>query len=250
MEERSLAPAQLAVRLGDSQQTVDHILHGTEGLGRIRQSRLSKIARLFDVPEGLLTGDPIVMPALPPVMRPWVEFGYSTRTQLAASRLLTKVMQAVNRDLQDPSVGPASDDLGVPPLFILREQMADYVGELLRIGEWRRRLIVWETHAWAARGFTEPATDGPWDTPDPRPVTDPEHEAAVLALARAFEHILKPWFDGDARLNYRSLRDLTYLPEWPFLDASESAPISSPLAALIPKAVPGPAHPTFTRTDV
>lgn len=63
-----------------------------------------------------------------------------------------------------------------------------------------------------------------------KPAVDQAHEDAVVALCTAFEHILKPWFDGDARLNYAALRELFLMSSR--LRRQVSATITNPLAAL------------------
>ena len=88
------------------------------------------------------------------------------------------------------------------------------------------------------RGFTEPATQSPWTMAPAKPVDDAQHEEAVLALSRAFEHVLKPWFDGEARLLYRSVRDLVHLPSHPFAAINETLFITNPFAIALPNAGP------------
>lgn len=121
--------------------------------------------------------------------------------------------------------------------------------EFMMIGEWRKRFIEWNPDEQQRRGYTEPATIRPWEgeirinavdeegrvdweTANPRRERDPGHEAAILSVIRAMEHVFEPWFRGTARLNYRSMRDFVHLPHHPFAAINESAPSTSPFAIL------------------
>jgi hypothetical protein len=114
-------------------------------------------------------------------------------------------------------------------------QIVTLLGELLQIGRWRGWLLEWDPKVRYARGFTEPATRNVFDEDAPdwsevmegtmpedmfatlvqsraKPELDSSHEVATLSLCRAMEHILTPWFDDQAKLNYDALYRLTALP--------------------------------------
>lgn len=119
----------------------------------------------------------------------------------------------------------------------------------MMIGEWRKRFIELSRDEQQERGHTEPATLKPWEgnirvkgigengqlfweTTSPRRERDPAHETAIPNVIRAMEHVLEPWLEGRARLNYRSVRDFVHLPHHPFAGIKESIPPTSPLAIL------------------
>ena len=235
VDDQGLTIAALARRTNDSEQTLAHLYKGA-GIRRCRQSRRGKLAQVLRIAEELLAGDPVFTPHLPGLPRGY-EMLYSRKTELAASRLLTKVANACMRDLEDPVLSPA-DYPKLAPKQIVVQYVTGYASEFLQINEWRRHLIQWDPEEHERRGYTEPATENPWISSQ-RPANDPEHEQAVLAFARAVEHVLEPWFRGEAHLNYRALRDIAHLPAHPFADADEAIPETSPYAVLLPSTLTG-----------
>lgn len=192
------------------------------------------MAKALGAADELLAGGQVVIPHLPAMPRGY-EFLYSRRTELAASRLLTKAASACERDLDDPTLSPP-DLERLAPRQIIVAYVFQYLSELLQVGEWRNRLIEWDPAARERRGYSEPATEDPW-TPKQRVADDADHERAVLGLAHALEHTLAPWFGHSAGFNYRALRDLTHLPAHPFAASEENIPPTSPYAVLLPKTV-------------
>jgi hypothetical protein len=166
---------------------------------------------------------------------------------------LTRCAQACLRDLE--RLGPeSSEGLSVETLV---GQVVGLMAELIQVGRWRHWLLAWNPGVQERRGYTEPATENSsqvpavhqsrpeaaaapallWTAPHLRraikPQQDPDHEAAIVSLCRAIEHVLTPWFDGEATLNYAALQHLTSLPG--VVPASDSDPHSP--AAAIPRAL-------------
>jgi len=243
LEERRLTIAALARLTGDSEQTLAHVL--TPG-ARCQKSRRARIAKALQVPQELLTGESFPVPV--GFMLPdGFEFRYSPRTQLAASRFITRVRTALRRDLRThPRQGRSAVEL---PDYFVEDTVMSAFSEFMMIGEWRKRFIEWSPDEHQRRGYTEPATIRPWEgeirvtgvdkkgfvdweTANPRRERDPGHETAILSVIRAMEHVFEPWFRGTARLNYRSVRDFVHLPDHPFAAINESAPSTSPYAIL------------------
>jgi hypothetical protein len=226
-----VTPSQLARKVRDHQQTIDAILRAG-GRRQARRSRVKAMAKALGIPEGYLLGEPVVFP-MGPLVPPGYEYLYSPRTELAASRLLTHVLQACQRDLRE---SPARlGERGDVPAELLPHVVVEAVSRLIRIGDWRQKLIRWDKEVQYARGFTEPASEHPWEIKigeptDPpsdrglyppgvkvvpweslaRPKQDPSHEQAVLGLIAALEHLLEPWFCGQASLNLAGLEGVAH----------------------------------------
>lgn len=256
MDERGLTTAALSRRSGESEQTLAHILNNPGA--RCMKSRRGRIAKALQVPQELLAGESFPVPV--GFMLPdGFEFRYSPRTQLAASRFIARVGKAVRRDLRINQVSQRSD---APPTGWVEGAVISALSEFMMIGEWRKRFIEWEPHVQQQRGYTEPATVRPWEgdpqidvvledallwsTRPPRRERDSDHEAAILGVVRAMEHMLEPWFQGTARLNYRSVRDFVHLPNHPFVEVQESHSAFSP-DAILPPAQDPPTIPVRTR---
>jgi transcriptional regulator with XRE-family HTH domain len=252
-----VSAAELARRVGTSPQNIAHMMK--VGATRRCRARLRKqVAKALGMPEELLAGEPVAWPGGPLVPEGY-EYRYSIRTELAASRLLTNAAAAFTRDLR--RMGTDEQLRGLwPPLPALGETVLGHIAELIRIKDWRQKLITWHPGVEQARGYTEPATDDAWAGRVVSPVKpkrqkgvrwprsasvaqwesaarrreDPDHEEGVLALIRGVEHLLQPWFNGEAALNYRGLRDFTRLtaPSQPPME--ERWPPTSPFAAFLP----------------
>lgn len=250
-------PSELAGRVGRTQQTISALLRPTgEATRTCRQSLRTKIARALDAPEELLAGEEIVLPGGPFDM-PGFEYRYSDHTILATSRLLTKARAACERDLQGCAASGSLPPWPPPPVVI--NQLLSDLCDLIRIKDWRIRLIQWNRGVEEARGYTEPATLDPWrvDEEDlrrraeallqknagrvaagalfapPKPAPDPNHEAAVLGLVSALEHVTQPWMNGDAGLSYRGLHLLVFPSAKPTLEGPP-VPDTHPYAAYLP----------------
>jgi hypothetical protein len=256
LDERQWSQGELVRRMGSrftNQQNISHIL-GSGTARRCRRDLRRRIAKVLEVPEELLGQEPFV-PAVGQMVSEGTEFRYSTRTKLAVSRLLTLAATAVVRDLEKTT---PHEESPIPPDWVLG-QVLNWVVELVLIKQWRQKLIRWKPAVEAERGYTEPATPDAWNVTvkglmqppseeqsefpegallvdrEPlasKPVDDPDHEAAVLALLCGVEHLLRPWFEDKAELNYAGLRDFAHLPKHPFAGRAEIYPITSPLAAL------------------
>jgi hypothetical protein len=204
LSERSWGPSELAREAEDTQQTMSSLLAGAATHKRCRRARAKRIAEVLRIPLELLTGGALALPGGPAV-NPGYEYRYSARTELAASRLMTRIASALRRDQarQPKSVRRYPD-------VLLRETAMTLLAELVQVGEWRRRLLRWKPGEWERRGSAEPPIAG-WagsvELREVKPQRDPEHEAAILGLLRAVEHILTPWFDDKAYLNFAAVRD-------------------------------------------
>jgi hypothetical protein len=129
----------------------------------------------------------------------------------------------------------------VPPALV-PNVVVEAVSRLIRIGDWRQKLLQWKDGVQEARGYTEPASLHPWEAEigqpsEPpadrrdqyppgikvvtwkslaRPKHDPDHELAVLGLIRATEHLFQPWFDGEAELEFAALQSIAHFrPDYP-----------------------------------
>jgi hypothetical protein len=244
MEQREITIAALARKTKELEQTLAHLLNKPGA--RCQRSRLKRIARALNVPDEMLSGDPYAIPFA--VFVPGgFEFRYSPKTILAASRYATQVHAAMRRDLD--AEAKLRDLSRFAPRVVLETMLAQTFLQLIQIREWRSRFIRWDPDVEQARGYTEPATRNPWSQPlrstkkddgsieitvATPPEKDPDHEAAILGIIRGLEHLFAPWFAGDAKLDYRALRDFTHLPAHPFATAKETIPATSPLAILFP----------------
>ena len=245
LDERGLTIAALARRTGDLEQTLAHVVN-TRG-ARCKKSRRAKIAKVLQGPQELLAGESFPIPV--GFMLPdGFEFRYSPRTQLAASRFITRVRAALLRDMRTQSIDRKSND---PERLRLESEVLAAFSEFMMVAEWRKRFIEWNPGEQERRGYTEPATLKPWEegtlrvtgregkfilweASPPRHERDPDHEAAILGVIRAMEHIFETWFTGAARLNYRSIRDFVHLPSHPFAGVHEASDSFSPVAILPP----------------
>jgi len=205
LAELGLTVTELAQRTGNSQQTVSHLATG-DTTKRCRQSRLSALAKALGVAEEMLGGEQ-------GFFRRGTQIGYecwySARTQFAVHRLLVRAHKAFERDARRER---RAGDLERSDELRAWSYLENSLLELLKVGEWRRMLIEWQPPRPERQGYREPLAQD-LTVFDPAPVNDPAHEEATLALVRAFEHILTPWFDGKAALDYARLRDLAVMPQ-------------------------------------
>ncbi len=206
----------LASRLGkgENPQTLHHLAQGS-GLKRCRASRRKALADVLDVTEDWLAGDPYGLP-LPGVIPMLKEVEGSPRVLLAVGRLFQRCYNAVQRDLEKEPKHPDLP-LGWNATNDVHWFMFGTLGSLLSPARWQFAL----THP--LQKGTPPTIDElqgsmrampdlvKWFEPLPpsmwarRPAAtalSPEAEAAVLALIRAWTHILQPWLDGEATFDY------------------------------------------------
>jgi transcriptional regulator with XRE-family HTH domain len=257
LREVGLSAAELARRVGTSPQNIAHMMK-VGASRRCRAGLRRQVANALGVPEELLAGEPVAWPG-GPLAPEGYEYRYSIRTELAASRLLTKAAAAFTRDLRQLGTEEQIRLLW-PPYQLLGETVLGHIAELIRVKDWRQKLVSWHPGIEQARGYTEPATDDAWAISNVRFVKpkrrkgvrwprnarvaqwesnarrreDPQHEEGVLALIRGVEYLLQPWFDGEAALNYRGLRDFTRLTVPPQPPVEERWPPTSPFAAFLP----------------
>jgi transcriptional regulator with XRE-family HTH domain len=230
-----LTTSQIAGRVGVPQQTIDAILRAKPGR-RVRSSLRRKLARAIGVADSMLTDAPDQI-HLPAVVSD-TEFQVSPATRFVASRLATLTAQAVTRDLALPGVeAPAT---AWEADFVVQSTQTAVV-RLLEIARVRSRWLCFTAEAWTSREGVEPPRTGG----KPSAGDTSEHEAAVLALARIVEHVLQPWFDGVATLDYRALRKDGVLwlptPAHPPLGTAPPNPF-----AILPGTLKAPQKPTVS----
>jgi len=232
MEAFRWGPSELARATGDTQQTISALVNSSRPDRRCRADRARRIAKALQIPFEWLT-EGVWVPPVHPVVWSGYEFRYSARTEFAASRLLTRCAQTCQRDVERERLESTT---GLPAEMFVG-QVLGLIAELIQVGRWRHWLLHWNPGVQERRGYTEPASLNPFairvigprpihpeEPPFPpgarpikteslaKPQTDAEHEAAIVSLCGAIEHLLAPWFDGEAKLNYAALYRLTALP--------------------------------------
>jgi hypothetical protein len=265
LDERGWGPSELAHRIGRpyaTQQNLSHLLK-SGGTRKCRASLRRRIAKVLEVAEDFLAAEPTI-PPYHPFDAEGFEYRYSAQTKLAASRLLTLIWKAVILDIEkDRAERGASYPF--PPGHLTAHQALNWLCELFMVRPWREKLLMWRPGVESQRGYFEPPWQGPgevrsprlrqlskkegvqypkgvqqimsWEATPPKPTPAPDHEAAILAMIRAAEHLLRPWFDGEADLNYASVRDFAHLPKHPFAGIPEVVPETSPLAVWQPQSL-------------
>ncbi len=224
MADRKLRVADVARRLKEHPQTVAYLAAG-EGIKRSRRSRRARLAKVLGVSEQWLAEPSVmIMPLYPPAGSEYVFVGTgfpleSPRAQLATTRLLTKCAQACERDLGDPMLRDAGVEETASPEEVTH-YVARFVRELVQVEEWRNELLVGLPGPWFG---TSPMFEGGFAR-SPHLPTDPDEEAATLNLIAAWEQILEPWFTGEAKLNYRRLREKAGFPTPPDERRSDTNP--------------------------
>jgi hypothetical protein len=200
MDRLDVSVAELAKRTAGSEQNIAHILKSGEGR-TTRASRRTAFAKALGVSEHMLSGEAMYLPG----MRAGYELRYSARTWLAAGALLTKCETAARRDIErlPARVRKTSKANAIPGI------VARSVVDLLEMGSWRERFLRFDPPRHERQGYQEPLSSNIDEFAAP-PVDDPAHEASVVAMARALEHILSPWFEGNAVFDYAALRELTF----------------------------------------
>lgn len=200
MQTDGVTVSELAREAKSNQQTISALISGDE-LKKCRRSRRSAMARALNVPDVWLSGEW----HLPLGPSGGFEWGYSARTRLAVHRLTYKADLATHRDLDRLERRGAI----VPEQYreIIRHYVDDYLGHLLKIGTWREMFLNWTEKRHPRQGYIEPRARS-YENFHTEAETDPAHEAAILAFARALDHVLTPWFEDKATLNYSFLRDL------------------------------------------
>lgn len=201
MDTAKVSTAELSRRIGGFEQTLAHLAKG-DADKKTRASRRAAIARALGVAEELLAGELVFLPT---GARLGFEYMYSPRAWLAAQRLFTECDKAARRDLAER--GTAAADEADHVLHVLDGVLRT----LMAIGTWRARLIRWKTPRSEAQGYVEPLAENPLIPYDSLPVVDDAHDSGVLALMHALEHVLTPWFTGDAVLDYAALNELTMI---------------------------------------
>lgn len=202
IQNQKLSVAAAARRLGESQQTLAHLVLGN-GTKRCRRSRRANLARMLQVSEEFLSQPTVqILPVYPPRDQAATITGIlsfdSPRVQLAYGRLLLRCVETCDRDVLDPALGQAGDQPSEKEA--IRNNLARCIRTLADIGDWRKAIMVGvEGPFW---GFV---FDGTMFRSRTLP-TDPDEEAGRLGLIAGWEQLLEPWFAGKSKLNYRALR--------------------------------------------
>ncbi len=210
MADRGLRVADVARRLKEQRQTVAYLAAG-DGIKRSRRSRRARLAKLLGVSEQWLAEPmavfiPLWVPAGAQQLVFGTEFSVETpRAQLATVRLLAKCVQACDRDLADPALHDADVEETASPVAV-RHHVARSIRQLLLVEEQRKDLLVGVSEPWFAVNIEGGVARSP------HLPTDPDEEAAALNLIAAWEQILNPWYTGEAKLNYRRLREKAGFP--------------------------------------
>ena len=212
----------LAAKLGkrENPQTLHHLAQGS-GLKRCRAGRRTALARVLEVPEEWLAGEPYGLP-LPGVMPMLREVKGSPRVLLAVGRLFRRCAEALQRDLDKEPKRPdlplgwnATNDIY---WFVFRS-----LGALVSPATWRSVLThpVGKTQQPTLEEFQasmrnppdlgkwfEPLDPSMWAAKPEAVALDPDTEAATLGLIRGWIQNLRPWFDGKATFDYQRFREL------------------------------------------
>ena len=219
MELSEWTVTRLAKRLGkkENPQTVHYLTQG-DGLKRCRASRRTALAKLLDVTEDWLAGGDYGVP-LPAVLPLLKELEGSPRVMLAVGRIFETCYLAVERDLAKERKRPDSA-IGWNATHDVHWFMIGTLAQFLSAWHWQSALGC--TPPAEAKAPTVPRT-GPilemnkwlglvppsaWTRSLGRMALKPEDEAVVLALLHAWTHILRPWLDGIAVLDYERFREL------------------------------------------
>ncbi len=259
MELADLTPTSLARalsrRLGARQnpQTLDHLSRG-EGFKRCRASRRHAVASLLDVPEEWLAGEAYALP-FPAALQLAAELEGSARLTLATGRFLHRAYHAVVRDLKResgnrPLRAAGAGDEGSDVLAFMLAALASQVSpvraqQALLSPANNSTAITKEAVTNAERRLLESLVRWgrtirleEWTQPGLGPPIALDHEEAALGLVRAWTHVLLPWFDGQAVLNYRRFLDLAavhspavlqqYPQSWHERPSVEQLPIAPP----------------------
>ena len=202
IQNQKLSVAGAASHMGESQQTLAHLVTG-DGTKRCRHSRRAKLARMLQVSEEFLSQPTVqVLPVYPPGDQAAAITGIlsfdSPRVQLAYSRLLLRCVEACDRDFADPALGNVADQQSEREA--MRNNLARCIRTLADIDDWRHAILVGEESPFWGFVF-----DGTMIRSRTLP-TDPDEEAGRLSLIGGWEQLLEPWFAGKAKLNYRALR--------------------------------------------
>jgi hypothetical protein len=209
----------LAKRLGkkENPQTVHYLAQG-DVVKRCRASRRAALATLLEVTEDWLAGGDygIPLPAVLPLLK---QLEGSPRVMLSVGRLFERCYLAVERDLAKEPPRPDSE-FGWNATHDVHWFMIATLAQFLTPSRWQLALgLALPTELEAVtkprtgpmpemNKWLGPLSPAAWERQPGSARLDPESEAAVLALLRAWTHILRPWLDGASVLNYERLRGL------------------------------------------
>jgi transcriptional regulator with XRE-family HTH domain len=214
MEQKKLTVSRLARMANRNHQTVGNLLSGDD-MKRAQLGLLHAIANALDVDVDLIQHPPAQFAErlLHPVRG--FEHAYSILTTLEVNRLLDKCEAASRRDVTFwrnwIREGTDAYDSAVP--VYVRAALS----HLLTIGFHRSRWLL-PFYPDATHLIASPRGDHSGALPDQltewhplrgHPVKDPEHEAGIVHLIKAYEYVLQPWWDPayeGVGFNYAELR--------------------------------------------
>jgi len=242
MELSEWTVTRLAMRLGkkENPQTVHYLAQG-DGPKRCRASRRTALAKLLDVTEDWLAGGDYGVP-LPAVLPLLKELEGSPRVMLAVGRL-------VERDLAKEAKRPDSA-IGWNATHDVHWFMIGTLAQFLTPPYWQLALSctpLTEAKAPAAprtgpmpemNKWLGPVTPSSWEHSVGKTVLNPEDEGAVLALLRAWTHILRPWLNATSAFNYERFRELAALLNPAMSTILPQSWHNRPAADQVPPAVP------------
>jgi transcriptional regulator with XRE-family HTH domain len=174
-------------------QAINRLLNG-EGPKRIRRRYRRALAEILEVPEQWLSGEEVLGPetSLPNID---AGIGRRPRAWLALHRFVGRVEIAVRRDAKKASAAVSHDEH-----MRAVSTIAALVGQLLRFARLRAWLLPGE-----APDRPIHSMEDYWALQKPNP-DDPELENAELAVLRALNYLLSPWFANRSALDYEQLR--------------------------------------------
>lgn len=242
IEWRGLSINGAAARIRVSQQTLDSIVRSKTK--RCYQSLRDKLAKLLELPGDWLAGESDLVPSFTPWV-PLPELGYTPplwvdenmriirptekgdltqrsslapRYQLAAHQLTTRVAEAWKRDIANGNA-VAKETLTRLAEGRWKKNPWDRVSMLvtrLVSGFWWRRLFL-EPSALPVAVDPNSFTDAEWRALGERMIAENQRRAAeelatddefAAVAVQSLSIVLRPWFAGEQRLNYKSLMDV------------------------------------------
>lgn len=211
MMNQGLRVADVARDLKINRQTIAYLAAG-EGTKRSRATRRARLAKLLKVTEQWLAEPstafiPLLASNIPGGMAtmPEAAFYVPPRTQLALRRLLEKAVAAATRDLSNRALR----DSGIretESIDNVLQHVAVCIRTLVDVDGARNQLLVgMDGPSWGIMFNGELLRSRHLPA-------DADEEEAAIDLIGAWEQILKPWFSGKVKMNYRRLRERAGFP--------------------------------------
>lgn len=190
----------LAKAIHTHSQTLDNLCKGTEPKST-RQSRRAAIAKQMDVSEGWLEGREYLLTGLTSLSRE-LTLSLSPRMQLEVTALMRKVERAFHRDWYEDQERGEFDEMHRSYHSL---DISWGVLRLLRLDTWREQLTTWRRPEGPPGAELYDAPGLMKERPD---LYTSEEDQVGLAMITMFSAVLRPWFEGTAKLDYNRLRVL------------------------------------------